>query len=61
MKYMIGVDIGTTSTKAVIYNNEGKFLKKHSIEYPMTTDEIGVAEESLKKYLMQCFSQSKKL
>ena len=46
MKYMIGVDIGTTSTKAVIYNNEGKFLKKHSIEYPMTTDEIGVAEES---------------
>ena len=27
MKYMIGVDIGTTSTKAVIYNNEGKFLK----------------------------------
>ena len=28
MKYMIGVDIGTTSTKAVIYNNEGNFLKK---------------------------------
>ena len=46
MKYMIGVDIGTTSTKAVIYDSEGNFLKKHNIEYPMTTHEIGVAEES---------------
>lgn len=27
MKYMIGVDIGTTSTKAVIYDSEGNFLK----------------------------------
>ncbi len=46
MKYMIGVDIGTTSTKAVIYDSKGNFLKKHNIEYPMTTHEIGVAEES---------------
>nr|WP_263312748.1 gluconokinase [Mammaliicoccus sp. Marseille-Q6498] len=46
MKYMIGIDIGTTSTKAVIYDEEGNFLKKHSNEYPMTTTEIGVAEEN---------------
>ncbi|WP_239751410.1 gluconokinase [Mammaliicoccus sp. H-M34] len=46
MKYMIGIDIGTTSTKAVIYDEEGNFLNKHSIEYPMSTKEIGVAEEN---------------
>ncbi|MBO3077885.1 gluconokinase [Mammaliicoccus vitulinus] len=46
MKYMIGIDIGTTSTKAVIYDEAGNFLNKHSIEYPMSTPEIGVAEEN---------------
>lgn len=26
MKYMIGVDMGTTSTKAVLYDENGKFI-----------------------------------
>lgn len=46
MKYMIGIDIGTTSTKSVIYDEEGNYLNKHNVEYPMTTSEIGVAEEN---------------
>ena len=31
MKYMIGVDIGTTSTKSVLYDENGQFIMKHNI------------------------------
>src|SRR5699024_12268498 len=30
MKYMIGVDIGTTSTKAVLYDEKGQFIMFHN-------------------------------
>ena len=33
MKYMIG-DIGTTSTKSVLYDENGQFIMKHNIGYP---------------------------
>lgn len=46
MKYMIGVDIGTTSTKAVIYDDLGMILHRSSVEYPMFTNEIGQAEQN---------------
>ena len=32
MKYMIGVDIGTTSTKSVLYDEKGQFIMKHNID-----------------------------
>ena len=35
MKYMIGVDMGTTSTKAVLYDENGKFIMKHNIGYDL--------------------------
>ena len=46
MKYMIGVDIGTTSTKAVLYDNKGQYVTKHSIEYPLYTPNVDVSEEN---------------
>ncbi|MDZ7836423.1 MAG: gluconokinase [Alkalibacterium sp.] len=33
--YAIGVDIGTTSTKAVLFSRDGKSLDQSSVEYPM--------------------------
>ncbi|WP_226527599.1 gluconokinase [Metabacillus niabensis] len=36
-KYMMGVDIGTTSTKAVIFNKEGKAISRYGVEYPLHT------------------------
>ena len=33
MKYMIGVDIGTTSTKSVLYDEKGQILTNYSMPY----------------------------
>lgn len=46
MKYMIGVDIGTTSTKAVLYDEKGQFIMKHNIGYPLHTPNVEVSEEN---------------
>jgi gluconokinase len=34
-KYVIGVDIGTTSAKAVLYATDGTVIANHGIEYPL--------------------------
>ena len=46
MKYMIGVDIGTTSTKSVLYDEQGQFITKHHIGYPLHTPNVDVSEEN---------------
>lgn len=51
-RYMIGVDIGTTSTKAVLYNKEGHPLTKHSVEYPLLTPTPGTAEQKPEEILL---------
>ena len=43
MKYMIGVDIGTTSTKSVLYDENGHIMK-HNIGYH--TPNVDVSEEN---------------
>jgi gluconokinase len=35
MEYLIGVDIGTTATKAIAFNREGVIISKKSVEYPI--------------------------
>ena len=32
--YMLGVDIGTTSTKAVLFTEKGKIIQQENIGYP---------------------------
>lgn len=46
MKYMIGVDIGTTSTKSVLYDEHGRFITKQNVGYDLHTPTIDVAEEN---------------
>ncbi len=36
-QYVVGVDIGTTSTKALVYNEKGGILGQHAVEYPFYT------------------------
>ncbi len=43
--YMLGVDIGTTSTKAVLFDRQGNAVKQSSIEYPLNVPEPGAAEQ----------------
>lgn len=34
-KYVIGVDIGTTSTKSVLFSEKGEIISSYNIEYPL--------------------------
>ncbi|MBM0234239.1 gluconokinase [Micromonospora sp. STR1_7] len=42
---VIGVDIGTTSTKAVAYDTDGRQLGSHSVGYPLDDPQPGYAEQ----------------
>jgi gluconokinase len=43
--YIIGADIGTTSTKAIVFDQAGRILGSHSVEYPLYTPNPGWAEQ----------------
>ncbi|MGC8016023.1 FGGY family carbohydrate kinase, partial [Salmonella enterica] len=42
---MLGVDIGTTSTKTVVFTLDGKVVAQHAEEYPVLCTEPGMAEQ----------------
>ena len=42
---VIGVDLGTTSTKAVVFDVTGKVEGHHNVDYPLITSAPGVAEQ----------------
>lgn len=43
--YYLGVDIGTTSTKSVLFNKKGEVIKSHTILYPLHTPNPLTAEQ----------------
>ncbi len=43
--YVIGVDIGTTSTKTVLFTETGDIVAQHSIEYPLYRPTPAVAQQ----------------
>ncbi|GEK88436.1 gluconate kinase, FGGY family [Alkalibacterium putridalgicola] len=43
--YSIGADIGTTSTKAVLFSSEGDIVHQATVEYPLLTPEPKAAEQ----------------
>ncbi len=45
LSFVIAVDIGTTSTKTLIINQEGSIIAEHSIEYPLFTPKPDRAEQ----------------
>jgi gluconokinase len=45
-KYVIGVDIGTTSTKSVLYEKNGKVLFNSAVEYPLHSPTPETAEQN---------------
>lgn len=48
---MLGVDIGTTSTKAVLFDLKGNAFQQSSVEYPLNVPEPGAAEQDPKEIL----------
>lgn len=47
MDYLIGVDLGTTATKAVLFKKEGEIVASSSQGYELHRDSTGMAEEAL--------------
>lgn len=43
--YIIGVDIGTTSTKSVLFTEAGKVVGKTLVTYPLYTPDVATAEQ----------------
>lgn len=43
--YVLGVDIGTTSTKSVLFTENGEVVAKHNIGYPLHTPTPSTAEQ----------------
>ena len=41
----LGVDIGTTSTKAVLFNKQGEVITSHAVNYPLHTPSPLIAEQ----------------
>ncbi|AZH31853.1 MULTISPECIES: gluconokinase [Paenibacillus] len=44
--YMLGIDIGTTSTKAVLFSEKGEVIQQENIGYPLYTPDIATAEQN---------------
>jgi gluconokinase len=45
LNFMIGVDIGTTSTKAVLFTEAGQVVGKALVTYPLYTPDVATAEQ----------------
>ncbi|WP_297817987.1 gluconokinase [uncultured Lactobacillus sp.] len=45
MKYIIGIDIGTTATKGILYDENSKTVKQASRSYPLIQDKLDQAIE----------------
>ena len=46
MMFYIGVDIGTTSTKAVLFSGDASVLSKYHVEYPLNSPTPLTAEQN---------------
>lgn len=46
MKYIVGVDIGTTSTKSIAFDMQGNLLAKENILYPVYNPQSSWSEQS---------------
>lgn len=45
MRYVIGVDIGTSGTKTVLFDEKGNSIASYLVEYPLYQPKIGWAEQ----------------
>ncbi|MER2064352.1 MAG: FGGY family carbohydrate kinase, partial [Alkalibacterium sp.] len=59
--YAIGVDIGTTSTKAVLFTKEGKSICEKSVDYPMYHPEPQASEQDPDEILQAVITSIKEV
>ena len=51
-RYVIGIDIGTTSTKTVLFTERGEARQEHSVGYPLLSPVPGAAEQDPEEILL---------
>ena len=45
MEYVIGIDLGTSGTKTVLFDREGRVIASALVEYPLYQERNGWAEQ----------------
>ena len=45
MKYLIGIDLGTSGTKTVLFDTNGRAVASKTVEYPLSQPQNGWAEQ----------------
>jgi xylulokinase len=55
MSYVIGCDIGTSGTKAILVSETGKVISKVTVEYPLLTPHPGWAEQDPESWVKAAF------
>ena len=45
MKYLLGIDVGTTGTKALLFSENGDVLGHAYRPYPLHTPQVGWSEQ----------------
>jgi len=59
MKYIIGIDLGTSGTKTVLFNEDGKVISSATEEYPLYQPHNGWAEQDPADWWNACVSTLK--
>jgi len=49
-KFLMGIDIGTTNVKSVLFNEDGTKIAEHSIEYPLFLVRSGWVEQDPREW-----------
>jgi len=61
MKYLIGIDLGTSGTKTVLFNEDGVSVYSATEEYPMYQPNNGWAEQNPADWWSACIESVKKV
>ncbi|MGF1634702.1 MAG: xylulokinase [Phycisphaerae bacterium] len=54
MAHLLGIDIGTSGTKALLINEAGKVLATHTVTYPLSTPKPGWSEQDPEHWWAGC-------
>jgi xylulokinase len=46
LPYYLGVDVGTTGSKALLVDERGRVVASHTTEYPLYTPRVGWTEQN---------------
>ncbi|MCA1992163.1 MAG: gluconokinase [Coleofasciculus sp. S288] len=61
LRYVIGIDIGTTSTKAVLFTEKGDTVCKHAVGYPLYAPTPETAEQDPKEIFSAVLTTVRKI